>query len=520
MNRATMTDNSWLASFVRGPSRARLWVFGTALAQAACSPLLKANDFTFADAAPSLANLETQPGGGAHADVNVAVRISAPEPDGLFGAAVALAGDTLAVSAPFANVAKGDGAVARAGAVYVYDLAAGTSRYEKFVLPNGDDGDGALPPNLVANNTQPAPFPWGAMSVALNDEVLVIGAAAEASARRDDMYDNSAPYAGAVYVYDRTKPGSPPQYIKAPNVGAGDVFGVSISLSGSLLAVGAPREGSGDPKNLNDDSAPVSGAVYVYTRDATGSFVNPVYVKAPQIAENAGFGFSVAVSEEYLVVGAPTESAGYVNGAMLTGNGRVYVFRRTADGWAPEQSLAARNAQASGFFGFSVSSMAAGSFVIGATGERDCETSGGAATTGRGDAYLVHQAGGEWVEDCMVPDSGIEQVIFGFSVAAGEGGFAVGAPYDSSALIGNPSDQSMGAAGAAYLFDSLEAGAKKQYVKAPRPRPSAFGYSLALGASRLVVGAAYEPDPAADSGAGPPDPTSVPRGAVYVFGLN
>jgi hypothetical protein len=158
--------------------------------------------------------------------------------------------------------------------------------------------------------------------------------------------------------------------------------------------------------------------------------------------------------------------------------------------------------------------------VIGATGERDCETSGGAATTGRGDVYLVHQTGGKWVEDCVGPDSGIEQVIFGFSVAAGDGRYAVGAPYDSSALIENPSDQSMGAAGAAYLFSGLEAGANKQYVKAPRPQPSAFGYSLALGGGRLVVGAAYEPDPAVDSGAGSSDPTSPRPGAVYVFGLN
>jgi hypothetical protein len=78
----------------------------------------------------------------------------------------------------------------------------------------------------------------------------------------------------------------------------------------------------------------------------------------------------------------------------------------------------------------------------------------------------------------------------------------------------------MGAAGAAYLFSGLEAGANKQYVKAPRPQPSAFGYSLALGGGRLVVGAAYEPDPAVDSGAGSSDPTSPRPGAVYVFGLN
>jgi hypothetical protein len=119
----------------------------------------------------------------------------------------------------------------------------------------------------------------------------------------------------------------------------------------------------------------------------------------------------------------------------------------------------------------------------------------------------------------VAPDSGIEQVIFGFSVAAAADRYVVGAPFDSSALLADPTDQSMAVAGAAYLF-GLETGEKK-YVKAPQPRPSAFGYSLALGTGRLVVGAAYEAGSAADSVAVPPDgATPAPAGAVYVFGLD
>lgn len=498
---------------VRG-SRAWLVVVGASMTQAACSPLLKANDFTFADAAPSHSQ------GGAHVNTDGVVRIGPPEPGSLFGAGVAVAGDTVAVAAPFARATNGDAAVARTGAVYMFDLAAGASPYEKIVVPNARDGGGVVPPELVANNIQKSPLPWSAMPLALSDEVLVIGAAVDASARRDDEPDDGAPYSGAVFVYDRTKPGSRPQRIKAPNAEAGDVFGTSVSLSGSLLAIGAPREGSGDPQNQNDDSVPLSGAVYVYSRDETGTFGNPVYVKAPRILENAGFGFSVAVSDEYLIVGAPSENSAFVNTAEVFGVGAVYVFRRTANGWQPEKSLEANHPQPTGLFGFSVSSVSAGSALIGAPGESDCEYSGGAATAGRGNAYRAHQVGGEWVEDCLTPDSGIEQILFGFSVAAYGDLHAVGAPWDSSALINNPTDQSMGAAGAAYLF-SFAAGTQKQYVKATRPRRSGFGYSLALDAGSLVVGAAYEADPAADSGPDPSDLSkSAPAGAVYVFRVN
>jgi hypothetical protein len=495
------------------------WLFGASLLHVACSPLLKANDFTFADAAPSPPTLPADSGEPA-LDVNGAVRISAPQPEGLFGVGVALAGDTLAVSAPFVSVNVGDGTVARAGAVYLYDLTTGTSPYRTIVMPNADEGDGVLPPELVADNVQIAPFSWGAMSLALSDDWLVVGVPAEASVRQDDPLDNSAPYSGAVYVYNRAAPDSRPQYIKAPNAKAGDVFGGSVSLSGSLLAIGASRQRSGDRKNPNDDSAPLSGAVYVYSLDATGSFANPTYVKAPEIAKDAGFGFSVSVSDDLLVVGAPGENTMLEN-IPLSSVGAVHVFRRTAGGWQLEQSLRARNPQPSGFFGFSVSSISAGSFVVGGTGEKDCEYGGGATTTGRGDAYRVHQTNGQWIEDCVVPNSGIAQVIFGFSVAAGGGRYAVGAPYDSSGVVDDPSDKSMGAAGAAYLFAPEAAAGKKQYVKPPHPRPSGFGYSLALGSDRLVVGAPYEGDPAGDSGVGRRDGAiEIPRGAVYLFDLN
>jgi hypothetical protein len=59
-------------------------------------------------------------------------------------------------------------------------------------------------------------------------------------------------------------------YAKASNTGATDYFGYSVSLSGDTLAVGAYGEASaatGVNGDQADNSAPASGAVYVFTRN-------------------------------------------------------------------------------------------------------------------------------------------------------------------------------------------------------------------------------------------------------------
>jgi hypothetical protein len=134
----------------------------------------------------------------------------------------------------------------------------------------------------------------------------------------------------------------------------------------------------------------------------------------------------------------------------------------------------------------------------------------------------VHKEGTAWVEDCFEPASGnTEGVIFGWGVASDGERFVVTAPGDPSAIAGDPTNDSMRAAGAAYVFTPEQVGAKRQYLKEPHPRIGAFGFSLALGGGRLAIGAAYEPDPSMDAG-----PATLifaaqhPSGAVYVFPLN
>src|SRR5690349_9968753 len=115
-------------------------------------------------------------------------------------------------------------------------------------------------------------------------------------------------------------------YIKASNAQSGDTFGIGggedrrdeihVALSGDTLAVGLPGESScaaginGDQTNNNCFGA---GAVYVFTRTGN-AWSQQAYVKAsnpggatggPDGNPGDGFGASVALDGDMLVVGAP-----------------------------------------------------------------------------------------------------------------------------------------------------------------------------------------------------------------------
>ena len=119
------------------------------------------------------------------------------------------------------------------GAVYVFtrDAAAAFAQQAYIKASNTNAGD-----------------EFG-VRVVLSGDTLVVGAHREDSAATGidgNQSDNSAPDAGAVYVFTRDAAGvwSQQAYIKASNADAGDWFGRTIALSGDTLVVGAHRETS------------------------------------------------------------------------------------------------------------------------------------------------------------------------------------------------------------------------------------------------------------------------------------
>src|SRR5262249_44265265 len=127
-----------------------------------------------------------------------------------------------------------------------------------------------------------------------------------------DQADNSAPWSGAAYVFVRTgETWTQEAYLKASNTGSNDLFGQSVAISGDTLVIGAAGESStatGVNGNQTDDAAASAGAAYVFARNG-GSWIQEAYLKASNRGANDFFGYSVAISDDTVVVGAPQESS-------------------------------------------------------------------------------------------------------------------------------------------------------------------------------------------------------------------
>ncbi|HEX7037557.1 MAG TPA: cadherin-like beta sandwich domain-containing protein [Pseudomonadales bacterium] len=186
------------------------------------------------------------------------VKASNVDAGDFFGASIALDGDRLAVGAPGESSSTGDpddDTADGSGAVYVFERDE-SGAWSEVAYLKADDPD--------VNDA------FG-LSVALAGDVLVVGAPGDGSASlgpEGDPADDSAPDAGAVYVFARNEAGEWQRlaYLKASNTDPGDELGSSVAFDGDTVVAGAPFEDGGDTGvdgDDSDDSVADAGAVYV-----------------------------------------------------------------------------------------------------------------------------------------------------------------------------------------------------------------------------------------------------------------
>lgn len=265
------------------------------------------------------------------------VKASNAEAGDLYGFCVALSadGDTLSVCAydedSAAEGLDGDQADNRArgsGAVYVLERSRAIWRQQAYVKASNTTTQAAFGTAIALSAD------GNTMAICAGDEDGLdpgVGAAQWQAhlpaAERTRAVDGSA---GAVYVYTRDGPmWTFDTYIKSSNIGANDTFGSRLALSadGSVLAASAPQEragGSGVNPSAVEASAPESGAVYVFARDANG-WRQEAYVKTTDAAEYDSFGSAVALSGDGSLLAAAAASA---DGPAddLRDAGAVYLF--------------------------------------------------------------------------------------------------------------------------------------------------------------------------------------------------
>ncbi|MCG3129013.1 MAG: hypothetical protein CHACPFDD_03909 [Phycisphaerae bacterium] len=376
---------------------------------------------------------------------------------------------------------------------------------------------------LKASNTEAYDM-FGAW-VAISGDTAVVGAPNEdsgATGVNGDPTDNSAPDSGAAYVFVRSGTAwSQQAYLKASNTGAGDWFGGSVAISGDTIVVGASREDSsatGVNGNQLDDSAPDSGAAYVFRR-SNGEWSQEAYLKASNAEGGDNFG-SVSVSGDTIVVGAYSEdsSATGVNGDQndngASDSGAAYVFVCDASGeWTQQAYLKASNAEASDAFG-ARAAVSGDTIVVGAVGEDSKATgvNGNQADDSAADsgaAYVfVRDGSGEWRQEAYLKGS-----VFGFYVYFGR---AVGV-FGNTVVVGVPGQRA--GCGAAYVFFRDGSTWSQQALLEASNGESLdwFGISVAVWGDTVVVGAVHEDSAATGVNKGEGNNSAPSAGAAYVF---
>lgn len=394
---------------------------------------------------------------------------------------------------------------------------------------------------IKASNSGVFDYFGNSLDLSADGNTLAVGAYGEGSANGDQA-DNSADYAGAVYVFGRSgTTWTQHAYLKASNIGEGDNFGYSLSLAanGNTLAVGAHNEESGDG-NQADNTEIASGAVYVFTRSGI-SWTQQAYLKASTIEMGDFFGMSLAIDSDgdTLAIGAEGEDSAAmgVNGDQSDNTensaGAVYVFTHNGTVWSQQAYLKASNAEAYDVFGANLdisndgNTLAASAFGedSSATGENGNQINNFAE--GAGAVYIFERTGTSWSQQTYLKASNTEAGdTFGTSLAitADGNGLAVGARGEKSFTTGINGEQwndgVAGGAGAAYYFIRGANWGQKAYIKASNTGViDSFASSLAISSdgSTLAVGAYGEESSATGINGNQADDSQSYSGAVYLY---
>jgi hypothetical protein len=452
----------------------------------------------------------------------------------LFGASVAISGDTAVVGARFedsdATGVNGDQTNTNApssGAAYVFVRTGSGWSQQAYLKASNTDGVG------IGDQ-------FGC-SVSVSGDTLVVGAlfeGSDATGVDGDQTNNNAAQSGAAYVFVRNGSTWRQQaYLKASNTNAPDQFGSRVALSGDTLVIGAPGESSnatgvdGDQTNNN---AAQSGAAYVFVRSDT-VWSQQVYLKASNTGGGDRFGSSVAISTDTIVVGASGEDSdakgvdGDQSDNSALDSGAAYVFVRNGGAWNQQAYLKASNADPGDMFG--AVAISGNTVVVGAVSE-DSNATGvdgdqsDNSTLDSGAAYVFVRSDTIWSQQAYLKafNTGAGD-SFGSSVGISRNIVVVVAMFEDSNATGVDGDDTNNStldSGAAYVIvRSGSTWIPKAYLKASNTgAEDRFGTSVAAAGSTIVVGAISEDSNATGVNGDEVNESASFAGAAYVFTID
>lgn len=211
-----------------------------------------------------------------------------------FGQSLALLGDVLVIGAGAQDVNAND-----TGAVHIYRRGADlTWTFDRILSPD----------TLGTYN-------WFGSSVSMTDDYLVVGSTGEG---------NGTLAGGAAYVF-RTKTFELIDMIKPSSAGTVGFFGEYTAVVGDTIVI----------SSFNNNAGLSNGTVYVYAPGQDGKFEQKLELAASNAGGGDQFGTGLALTQDYLLVGAAHESSaavginGSLQGSAVENGGAAYLFARS-----------------------------------------------------------------------------------------------------------------------------------------------------------------------------------------------
>jgi hypothetical protein len=373
--------------------------------------------------------------------------------DDRFGYSVSLSGDTAVVGAYGDDV----GANTDQGSAYVFTRSGSTWTQQAQLTATGG-----------------AATDWFGVSIALSSDTAVVGA------YFDDVGTNTDQ--GSAYVFTRSGTTWTQQAQLTATAGASlDTFGISVAISGDIATVGANVDDVGANSN--------QGSAWAFSR-VGNTWIGPDFQALGSDGTDFDqFGYSVSVSGNTAIVGAPFDDVG-ANGNQ----GSAYIFTKAGTAWTQQAQLSAASGAAADVFGWSVA-ISGDTVLVGAYADDV------GANSDQGSAYVFTRSGSTWTQQAqLVASAGAASDQFGYSVALDGDTALVGANVDD---VGANSNQ-----GSAYVF--TRAGStwtqQAQLTAADGAINDQFGISVALSGDTALVGSSLD-----DVGA------NANQGSAYVY---
>ena len=359
--------------------------------------------------------------------------------DNSFGSSLAISGDSVVIGS-----IGDDENGADSGAVYIFTRA-GIIWSQQAKLTAADAVAGAI---------------FG-LSVSIDDDYVIVGAP------QDNENGNNS---GSAYIFTRTGSVWNQQAKLTPDDAAtGDQFGFSVAIWYNTVAIGAPG---------NDDGGDESGSAYIFSRFIS-NWSQETKLTAYDAAANDQYGYSLALDDDFLVIGAVGEDY------RASNTGAAYLYTGFLSSWSLETKLTALGAQIDDQFGWSTA-ISGETLIVGAPFQD-------AGASESGSAYVYSYLGGFWRSIKQVTFTG-EEDYFGTSVAIS----------GDSLVIGSRRDDDGGSnSGAAYVFtrNGTEWIQEAKLIASDAVPYASFGISVAIENDTIVIGAAHDSEAGLSSGA-------------------